>query len=204
MSNTTGKQEPHTRGRPRKSEPPRIDYDELDRLLVHGEVVPREDGTSTMVYPSYRDLALRFCVSHSLVAQYARRHNCMRRRAEAQARILVNADNKLVERRATALALTKDDELRIIDGFLLGFDQALAEGRVRFDNPADFNTMVRLKSFIEGGADSRTELHATLTLDDIQARHLRMLRTTAVSTAERDETRNGAGDMPMRLQRVDE
>ncbi|MCA9241995.1 MAG: hypothetical protein KDA37_17410, partial [Planctomycetales bacterium] len=44
------------------------------------------------------------------------------------------------------------------------------------DNPGDFNTMVRLKEFILGGADSRQEIHAALSLEDIQARHQRMLR----------------------------
>ena len=36
--------------------------------------------------------------------------------------------------------------------------------------------MVRLKEFVLGGADSRQEIHASLSLEDIQARHQRMLR----------------------------
>jgi hypothetical protein len=48
--------------------------------------------------------------------------------------------------------------------------------------------MVRLKEFIQGGADSRQEIHAALSLEDIQARHRRMLKTVeASSTAERGE-----------------
>src|SRR5690606_35191259 len=86
------------------------------------------------------------------------------------------ADQELLEQRATAVAQSKDDELRIIDTYLAGFEKALAEGRVRFDNPGDFNTMVRLKEFVMGGADSRQEIHASLSLEDIQARHQRMIR----------------------------
>ena len=174
-------------GRPKKGDPPRISYEEVDRLLVFGEVVATEDGKSTtVVYPTYRDLARRFGVSHSLVAQYGRKHNCQRRKEVAQARIAAKADQKLVEIRSTAIALSKDDALRMIDTYLMGFEKALAEERVRFDNPSDFNTMLRLKEFILGGADSRQEVHASLSLEDIQARHQKMLRADQeMSEAER-------------------
>ena len=165
------------KGRPPKGAAPALPAEEVDRLLVFGEVVACDDGESqTVSFPSYRDLAERFSVSTTLVAKYSREHNCMRRRQQAKARIQAQADQKLVELRATAVALSKDDELRIIDGFLSGFEKALAEGRVRFDNPGDFNTMVRLKEFVLGGADSRQEIHASLSLEDIQARHQRMIR----------------------------
>lgn len=164
-------------GRPRKSEPPRLPYDEVDRLLVFGEVVKTESGESTtVVYPSYREIARRYGVSHSLIAQYSKRHDCLRRRKEAKARIAVKTDQKLVEMRATAIAISKDESLQIIDTYLAGFRDALAEGRVRFDNPTDFDRMCRLKEFMLGGADSRQEIHAALSLEDLQARHQRMLR----------------------------
>ena len=38
------------------------------------------------------------------------------------------------------------------------------------------NTFVRLKEFILGGADSRQELHAALSLESIQQRYARMLQ----------------------------
>ncbi len=172
-------------GRPRKGDPPRVPYEEVDLILVHGEIVQTEDGKgSTVVYPSYRDLARRYGVSHSLIAQYSRKHDCLRRRKEAKARVAVKADQKLVEMRARALAVSKDDALQIIDSYLSGFGEAIAEGRVRFDNPSDFNTMLRLKEFILGGADSRQEIHAALSLEDIQARHQRMLRASHQASAE--------------------
>jgi len=180
------KQQPTSRpkGRPPKGAPPALPGEEVDRLLVFGEVVTCDDGASqTVVYPSYRDLAERFQVSTTLVAKYSKDHNCIRRREQAKARIQAQADQKLVELRATAVALSKDDELRIIDGFLAGFEAALAEGRVRFDNPGDFNTMLRLKQFVMGGADSRQEIHASLSLEDIQARHQRMIRVVGDTSA---------------------
>jgi hypothetical protein len=78
--------------------------------------------------------------------------------------------------------MSKADALRIIDSYLAGFEKALAEGRVRFDNPGDFNTMLRLKEFIQGGADSRQEIHAALSLEELQARHRRMLQTFEASS----------------------
>lgn len=182
-------------GRPKKGDGPRIPYSELDRILVFGEVVECDDGKgTTVVYPSYRDLGRRYGVSHSLIADFAKKHNCMRRREVAQARIAEKTDQKLIEMRAQSLAMSKDDELRIIDTYLAGFEKALSEGRVRFDNPADFNTMVRLKEFVQGGADSRQEVHAVLSLEELQVRHRRMMKTIeANQTAELDEVTAAGG-----------
>jgi len=171
-------------GRPRKVDGPRVPYDELDRILVFGEVVQTADGGTTVIYPSYRDLGHRYGVAHSLIAQFSRKHDCQRRRREAKARVDAKTEQKIVELRATAFALSKDDALRMIDTYLLGFEKALTEERVRFDNPADFNTMLRLKEFVMGGADSRQEIHAALSLEDIQARHQRMMRSAQQAWAE--------------------
>ena len=166
-------------GRPRKADGPRVPYTEVDRLLVFGEVLSCSDGEGTDVfYPSYREIAARYRVSHSLIAQYSKRHDCLRRREEARQRITARADQKLVELRASAMAYARDDQLRLIDTFLLGFERALADGRVRCDNPSDFNLMVRLKAFIQGGADSRQEVRAAFSLEELQARHRALLART--------------------------
>ncbi|CAM4543785.1 hypothetical protein [Myxococcus xanthus] len=175
-------------GRPRKSEEPALPRQELDRALVFGDVKTLPDGSTMTSYASYRELAERFGVATSLVATYAKEHNCLRRREEAKTRIATKADQKLIELRANAIAVSKDDALKMIDGYLLGFEEALSEGRVRVDNPTDFNTMVRLKEFVMGGADSRQELHATFSLEGLQARHAQALRAARESTpAERGE-----------------
>jgi hypothetical protein len=119
-------------GRPRKADGPRVPYTEVDRLLVFGEVLSCGDSEATDVsFPSYREIAARYGVSHSLIAQYSKRHDCLRRRDEARQRITARADQKLVELRASAMAYARDDQLRLIDTFLLGFERALADGRVR-------------------------------------------------------------------------
>jgi hypothetical protein len=175
-------------GRPTKGEGPRVPYEELDKLLVFGEVVPVGDGDETTVnYPSYRELGERYGVSHSVISEYAQSRNVQRRRKEAQARVQAKVEQKVIEMRARAIAYTKEDEIRVIDAYLAGFEKAIAEQRVRFDNPADFNTMVRLKEFVLGNADSRQEIHASLSLEVLQTRHREMMRAVQVSPAERGE-----------------
>lgn len=175
-------------GRPLKSAEPALPRQELDKALVFGDVKALPDGSTMTSYASYRELAERFGVATSLIANYSREHNCLRRREEAKTRIATKADQKLIELRATAIAVSKDDALKMIDGYLLGFEEALAEGRVRVDNPTDFNTMVRLKEFVMGGADSRQELHASFSLEGLQSRHAQALRVARETTpAERGE-----------------
>jgi hypothetical protein len=180
---------PRRGGRPRKGDAPVIDYDQLDKLLVYGELGPTDDGSgTTTVFPSYRQLGERFGVSYSVISEYAKKHNCMGRRERARLRTELRVEEKMVEARAEAIAVTKDRELAIIDAYLLGFEKAITEGRVRFDNPTDYNTMARLKEFLLGGADSRPEVHAALSLDTLQSRHRETTRALVEATAaERGE-----------------
>jgi len=170
-------------GRPRKGDGPKVNYDELDRMLVLGELVPSPDGGEPAVnYASYRELAKRYGVCHSVVADYAKKHDCLRRRDRARERLLAKTEEKLLELRAEAIAFSKEDAVATIDNYLLRFREAISDGRVRVDNPTDFNTMLRLKEFIMGGADSRHELHAALSLEDLQVRHREMLKAIEVSS----------------------
>lgn len=171
-------------GRPRKGDGPAYPFRELDRLLVFGETAPGDDGAPTTMFPSYRKLAERFGVAVSIVADHAKRFNCLKRREENQRRIVVRADEKIVEQRANQLAVSQEDSIRIIDTYLLGFEKAMGEGVVRFDNPVDFNTMLRLKEFIRGNADSRAEINSSITLDAIRERHAKMLREASEMTPE--------------------
>ncbi len=176
-------------GRPKKEDGPSFPREELDRLLVHGEEVETDDGESTTVhYPSYRELAERFNISRSLVARYSQQHNCMNRRKQARKRAQALADTKLIELRADELAVSKDDQIRMIDKFLVEFEEALAQGRVRADNPSDFNTMCRLREYLLGGADSRPQvIDGMPSLEELQQRYKEMMDTWERSTPEERE-----------------
>jgi hypothetical protein len=182
-----------SRGRPRKGDAPLIDYEQLDKLLVYGELTPTDDGSGvTNAYPTYAQLGERFSVSISVIRDYAKKHNTMARRERARLRTQLRVEEKMVETRAEAIVVTKERELQIIDAYLAGFEKAITDGRVRFDNPTDYNTMARLKEFLLGGADSRPEVNATLSLDVLQARH----RDTRRATIEASPAERGEGAPP--------
>jgi hypothetical protein len=86
--------------------------------------------------------------------------------------------------RAEAVAIGKEEVVAMIDTYLLKFKQALQEGRVRSDNPTDVNTLVRLKEFVMGGADSRQDLRAVLSLESLQQRYARAMRSQQEATPE--------------------
>jgi hypothetical protein len=178
---------PKKNGRPRKGDGPKVNYEELDRLLVLGDLVdPPDGGEPAVAFPSYREIARRYGIAHSVVADYAKKHDCLRRRERARERLLAKTEEKLLELRAVAIAFSKEDAVATIDSYLVRFREAVADGRVRVDNPTDFNTMLRLKEFVMGGADSRQEVHAALSLEVLQARHREMLRAIeATSELER-------------------
>jgi len=171
----TNAKTPKKTGRPRKGDGPRVSYQVLDKLLVMGEEMETEGGEKAVVYPTYREIARRFGVSHSLVSDYSKKHNCLGRRAIAENRVAEKVADRLVELRAQAIAVSREDALKIIDGFLMEFEKALADGRVRVDNPSDFNLMVRLKEFLLGNADSRQEIRGAISLEEIQKRHRELL-----------------------------
>jgi len=184
---------PKKNGRPAKGDGPKVNYDELDRMLVLGELVnPPDGGEPAVVYPSYRELAKRYGVCHSVVADYAKKHDCLRRRDRARERLLAKTEEKLLELRAEAIAFSKEDAIATIDEYLITFREAVSQRRVRVDSPSDFNIMLRLKEFIMGGADSRQEIHAALSLEELQARHREMLK--AVEAASEDERGSVLGD----------
>ncbi len=97
------------------------------------------------------------------------------------------------------MALGKADAVRVIDGFIEGFEQALSDRRVRMDNPADFNTMLRLKEFLLGDPDARQEVHASLSLEELQRRHARMMSLARTPTSSSSQVcfRAGAGSRTM-------
>jgi len=186
-------------GRPRNADRPVIPWEEVDRLLVFGETVRDEaTGHETVRYPSYRELGRRYGISGSLIGRYATQHRCLERREENAARERMRFEQKVVEKRAEARAMSTAEAVAIVDEYMQSFRQALDEGRVRSDSATDFNTMARLKAFLEGKADSRQEVHGMITLEDMQARH-RALRaqlealdpavTGEVPPRERDRAR---------------
>jgi hypothetical protein len=159
-------------GRPRNADRPVIPWEEVDRLLVFGETVRDEEtGREDVRYPSLRELGRRYGVSGALIGRYSVQHRCMERREENSARERIRFEQKVVEKLAEARAMSTAEAIAIVDGYMQSFRNALDEGRVRTDSAGDFNTMMRLKAFLEGKADSRQEVQGVITLEQMQARH---------------------------------
>jgi hypothetical protein len=168
------------KGRPKSADAPVVPWIEVDRILVHGERVEGADPTARR-FPSFKEVAKRYGVSQTRIWQYAARHRCMDRRKEAEVRELVRYDQHVAARRADARALCAEEIVAVVDEFIRGFKQAMDEGKIRFDSPADLDKMVRLRQLVTGGPDARTELTGTLTLEAIQQRY-RLLRGQVENT----------------------
>lgn len=167
LSNAEAKR---SRGRPRRADAPLVDWDEVDRLLVFGEVVQDESGQEETRFPTLSELGARFGVSRNRIWQYAKKANCYQRRDEAQNKVHARAEKK-VEQMTRSRALATADVVSLVDDFVRGFRDAVAQGKVRFDSPVDLDRLVRLKEFMLGNADARSELQVGLTLEGIQQRH---------------------------------
>lgn len=166
-------------GRPSKSGEPKVSWDEIDELLVHGE--KEELGIH---YPSFRELAKRFQISHSSVSRYSKHHNCLERREKAKNATQILTDFKLSDLRADEIALKRSDLIRAVERFLLKFEKAIIEDRVRCDNPTDYNVMSRLWELLRGNADEDTGTVAGITLEQIEERYKEMQKMWDESTPE--------------------
>jgi hypothetical protein len=167
-------------GRPLKGDGPAFPEAEVDRLLVHGE--ERPDGS--VHFPSFRDLGVRYGVSHSLFAAYSRKHNCLGRRQEAQGQVRAIAHERIVAERGQRDGEQKAALLGMLDGYFTSFAEALRDGRVRTDNIGDFDRACRLKAFLLGDSESRKEVVSGITLEYLQERHREYLEQLANTTPE--------------------
>ncbi len=75
-------------GRPTKGEGPKLSNpEEVERLLVEGEVVPDEHGEAKRVWLTQREVAGRFGVAASTVAAFAKERRTTERREELRAQL---------------------------------------------------------------------------------------------------------------------
>lgn len=187
-------------GRPKRADAPIIPWDQIDKLLVHGEAVPDpKTGQDVLRFPSLAVLAKRYGISRTLIWKYASKARCYERRKEARAKVLARADEKVIEKLSSARAASTSDVAAIVDTFISGFRKALDEGKVRVDSAADLDRLVRLKELINGNADSRSELAGGITLEALQSRHRQLRGQVEAMSPELAGTTTqvaGEGDAP--------
>jgi hypothetical protein len=162
------------RGRPRGRHDPSINWDEIETTFVHGVKVEEGDNGQAggRRWLSFRELGERFGVSHALVHKRAQRYGWTERRDKFKATFRELLDEEVAKHLATSTA----DVVAIIDGWIRDFATSVREGKVRHDAIADLNTAARLREFLLGNADARSEQNVSLSLDEMQSRH-RELKT---------------------------
>jgi hypothetical protein len=107
------------RGRPKAGQRPVVPWEKVYELLVFGEVALQEATSRPDVqFPSYRELASRYGVSVSLIASYAAKHQCMKRRELVHAQMQLQFEQRLLEKRAEAPTMPLVEVIAIIDEYM--------------------------------------------------------------------------------------
>lgn len=183
------------KGRPRRADAPKVPWEAIDLILVHGERhIDPVTGEEVVRYPSLVELAKRHGVSRTLIWKFARRSDCYARRRQAQVATQARTDDKVIEKLSDARALATADLVRITDRYIQSFEKELQEGRVRADSVGDFDRIARLRALVIGDPDSRTEVAGGLTLTALQERHRRLRGQVENMAPELAGTTSQVGD----------
>jgi hypothetical protein len=168
----------------------------LDRLLVEGEMVQDNDGKPMRVYPMSNEIATRLGVTPSWVSKFARTHRCFQRRAELKAKIEAQARDELVRHEAKRVAFDTERTLRLCDTVLSKYEEAITEHGVGRITSADINTIVRLRRYLMGDADTRQEVRSQVSLEDMQSAHRQLLVDVQNMTRAECGIEDGAAEEP--------
>jgi predicted transcriptional regulator len=174
---------------------------ELERLLIEGEVIEDDAGKLVRVYPLATEIAERLGVSKSWVSKYSKAHRCPQRQAQFKNSIKEKAREKVVETEAERRAFETTEQLALCDSILAKYQEAIEAREIGNVTAADINTLIRLRHFIKGDADSRSEVAShVVTLEAMQEAHARAHTYYAdTSTEERgvmESTDEATGPLP--------
>lgn len=210
-----GAKDERQRGRPRRGTEPEFDHRELERLLVHGEFVDEEGGRPSHRYPSYRELADRFGVGTTFINRFARRHNCLERRAGSGAAVEPPPRPGALQARATSPAAGSSDASEaavsgadgpndgdgaapdVVDARMMPtireifatWVRAVQAGEIRITSAGEIEKMMRIAADLDAEAQMRALIpEGVPTLDELQDLYeARMAAYEASSPAERGE-----------------
>ncbi len=146
----------------------RIDWEAIETEYVWGDTLgQREDGTFLRKYPTFKQLAKKYGLATATVHYHAKRGKWADRRLAVIAKTKAAFDEELAKARGRESANVVDT----LDRWIKKFDANLTADKIPADTVSDLNTVVRLRSFVLGGGDSRTEARVLVTLDMLHDRH---------------------------------
>lgn len=153
--------------------PPRhheLPWPEIEHLFIFGEPYQGQDGETYLRHPTTADLARRFNCDPKTVRTRANREKWEERRERVEKKIEEAVEDAIVVQHAEVRIDAAKAAEEAIDGLLAQFAGAVAEGKIRVDSVRDFERLVRLRSFVGGGPDSRGESSIAIGLDDLAER----------------------------------
>lgn len=155
-------------GRPRGRFDARVDWAIIETEYIHGLAQDPTDAGATVGrhWPTFRELGARHDVSYSLVHRKAQRYGWAQRRDNTREAFTQALDAEM----AKAAAVSTVEQVQYLDEYIRTFGKNIKAGRVRADVINDYDKAARLREFLLGNADSRTENTHVLTLDAMQAR----------------------------------
>jgi hypothetical protein len=163
-------------GRPKGRHDPDINWEAIENEYVWGETISRKpDGTYVRKYLTFLQIGEKYGVSKSLVHYYAKKQGWEDRRLRAISTTKEEFDKEMSKSRARETV----EAIEVLDEWLLEFAANVKAKKVRADSIGDLNTVVRLKQYLKGEADSRAEQKVIVSLETLQARH-RTLRGKVV------------------------
>ena len=135
---------------------------------VTGETVDRRaDGSFVRQFPTVEELAEKYALDVAVI-QSARQFGRWDRHRD---RFVEVAAEERTSMRVRVKEVTAARAIAIIDRWIVQFSTQLEAGNVKVNSVGDFNTLLRLRAFLNGGADSRAEVGLKVSLEELQKRH---------------------------------
>lgn len=153
---------------------------------MHGEWITGEGGRLEHRYPSYRDLGARFGVTKTVIHRFAKRHNCLERRAGSGAE--PEPQGAPSSKPAPAAPPSEDADAsagappRAEDGdepmlptvreIFVTWVRAVQDGEVRITSAGEIEKMIRIAADLDAEAQVRALIpEGVRSLDELQDLH---------------------------------
>ena len=124
------------------------------------------------------ELRIRHKTSQFAIRRIIEKGNCRERKVEAMRKVREQTDIDMIKLHVDSQLTARTKVIAMIDEYIEEFGKRLKLGKVKFE-PADLDRLVRLREFLSGSAESRTE--NVVTLQAVQnARSLMDKKTVAL------------------------